>query len=245
MSDVMFPDLIDESTNFILVNTVYFKPRWLHIFDEKDTEQQVFHASTTEKYLVPTMFKDSIYKYGIMQSWHCRFIEIPYLNEDMVMIILLPNREITLETLENNFNWQTLINTQSFPDPILLYLPKFKFEINIDIKNVLRKIGLKMMFQDQANFTRLSKSPLKVSRVLQKMSIEVNEKGSEFPAAKVVNVEQTLKWNKRIRRSRTFIVNRPFMFAIEHKPTRMPLFLGSIRKPDTNSRFVRPRNDEL
>jgi len=40
------------------------------------------------------------------------------------------------------------------------------------------------MFQDQANFTRLSKSPLKVSRVLQKMSIEVNEKGSEFPAAK-------------------------------------------------------------
>jgi len=41
-----------------------------------------------------------------------------------------------------------------------------------------------MMFEDQANFTRLSKSPLKVNRVLQKVIVEVNEKGSEFPAAK-------------------------------------------------------------
>lgn len=27
-----------------------------------------------------------------------------------------------------------------------------------------------------------------------------------------------------------FIVDRPFMFAIEHKPTTIPLFLGSVRK---------------
>ncbi|EFN74849.1 Serpin B8 [Camponotus floridanus] len=164
------------------------------------------------------------------------------------MIILLPDKEITLKVLENTFNWQTLINTLRFPSPILLYLPKFKFEITIDLENVLRKIGLNMMFEDQANFKRLSKSPLKVNRVLQKVIVEVNEKASEFPAAKVVNVKQTSKRNKpnkRLGRSWGFIVNRPFMFAIEHKRTRMPLFVGSVRIPNI-SRFARvTSNDEL
>lgn len=27
-----------------------------------------------------------------------------------------------------------------------------------------------------------------------------------------------------------FVIDRPFMFAIEHKPSRVPLFLGSVRK---------------
>jgi len=27
-----------------------------------------------------------------------------------------------------------------------------------------------------------------------------------------------------------FVVDRPFMFAIEYKPSRIPLFLGSVRK---------------
>lgn len=59
----------------------------------------------------------------------------------MVMIILLPNREITLKNLENNFNWQTLINIHRFPSPILLHLPKFRFEITTDLKDTLRKVN--------------------------------------------------------------------------------------------------------
>lgn len=70
---------IDKDAKFVLINAVYFKTRWLYIFDEKYTEEQMFHASKTKKYLVPTMFKHSIYKYGTIQAWRCRFIEIPYL----------------------------------------------------------------------------------------------------------------------------------------------------------------------
>lgn len=43
-------------------------------------------------------------------------------------------------------------------------------------------MGLNMMFEDDADFTRLSKYPLKVSSVLQKIFIEVNEQGSEAAA---------------------------------------------------------------
>ncbi|EFN74850.1 Antichymotrypsin-2 [Camponotus floridanus] len=79
ISDVILPEYINDDTKFVLVNTVYFKPRWLDIFDEKDTKEHMFHVSKTQKYFVPTMFKNSIYKYGIIESWRCSFIEIPYL----------------------------------------------------------------------------------------------------------------------------------------------------------------------
>lgn len=40
------------------------------------------------------------------------------------------------------------------------------------------------MFEDNANFERLSRDvPLKVSNVIQKVFIEVNEEGSEAAAA--------------------------------------------------------------
>lgn len=56
------------------------------------------------------------------------------------MIILLPDREIELQVLENNFNWETLIAASTSIEEIELYLPKFKFEITIDLKDALRKV---------------------------------------------------------------------------------------------------------
>lgn len=37
-----------------------------------------------------------------------------------------------------------------------------------------------------------------------------------------------------------FVVDRPFMFAIQHRQSKMPLFLGSVRKIEFS-----PEKDEL
>ncbi|XP_011864861.1 PREDICTED: antichymotrypsin-2-like isoform X2 [Vollenhovia emeryi] len=226
--DIISSDDIDEDTRIMLINAIYFKSKWLHRFDESYTVNRKFHVSKTKTSLVPTMFKESKYAYGEIPTWHTSFIEIPYLNQDIAMIILLPDRETELQILENNFNWETLAEAPRSTDEVALYLPKFKFEITIDLKDVLRKIGLNTMFQDDADFTRLSSIPLKVSQVLQKIFIEINEEGSEAAAATVAGM--------RMRRMAVlpmeFMVDRPFLFVIEHKPSRIPLFFGSVRKID-------------
>ncbi|XP_018339989.1 PREDICTED: antichymotrypsin-2-like isoform X1 [Trachymyrmex septentrionalis] len=234
--DIISSSDIDEDTRIMLINAIYFKSKWLHKFDEMNTIKRKFYISKTETNLVPTMFKTSKYAYGKISIWDTTFIEIPYLNQDIVMIILLPDREIELQVLENNFNWKTLADEPRSTDEIALYLPKFKFEITIDLKDTLRKIGLNTIFEDDADFTQLSNIPLKVSHALQKIFIEINEEGSEAAAATVVGM--------RLKRMATlpmeFMVDRPFMFAIEHKPSRVPLFLGSVRKIE----FLQER-DEL
>ncbi|EZA59235.1 antichymotrypsin-2 isoform X2 [Ooceraea biroi] len=232
ISDAISSDDIDEDTRLVLVNAIYFKSKWQHTFDEEHTTKREFHVSKTEINLVPTMFKKSKYTHGEIPAWNTKYIEIPYMNQDIVMIILLPDREIELQTLESNFNWNTLADAPKSAEQVELYLPKFKFEITIDLETVLRKIGLNSMFGDCANFTRLSEIPLKVSRVLQKVFVEVNEEGSEAAAATVATI--------RLRRAAflpeiiKFVVDRPFMFAIEYKPSRMPLFLGSVRNIESS-----------
>lgn len=57
------------------------------------------------------------------------------------MIILLPDKDIELQLVENNFNWETLVKRRKFYDDFELYLPKFKFEIAINLKDVLHKVS--------------------------------------------------------------------------------------------------------
>ncbi|XP_029667265.1 antichymotrypsin-2-like isoform X3 [Formica exsecta] len=236
ISNIISPDDISIDTNFIMVNAIHFRSRWLKPFNEEDTQQREFHVSKTETCLVPTMYRKATYFYGEIPTWDTQFIEIPYLNEEIVMIILLPDKDIELQLVENNFNWETLVKRRKFYDDFELYLPKFKFEIAINLKDVLHKIGLNAMFKDNCDFTRLSKFPLKVSNVLQKIFIDVNEQGTEAAAVTVAEMRS----RRMAIEPMEFIVDRPFMFAIEHKPTTIPLFLGSVRKLNS---FVSVRDE--
>lgn len=56
------------------------------------------------------------------------------------MIILLPDQDVELQTLENNFDWKTLVEAPTSFDKVELYLPKFKFEITLKLEEALRKV---------------------------------------------------------------------------------------------------------
>lgn len=57
-----------------------------------------------------------------------------------MMIILLPDQDVELQSLENNFDWKTLAEAPNSVEKVELYLPKFKFEITLKLEEVLRKV---------------------------------------------------------------------------------------------------------
>jgi len=65
----------------------------------------------------------------------------------------------------------------------------------------------------------------------------INTEGSiSINIKKLITVVMTIRRLRAVFLPETmkFAVDRPFMFAIEYKPSRMPLFLGSVRKIESS-----------
>ncbi|KAF3423284.1 hypothetical protein E2986_12788 [Frieseomelitta varia] len=226
ISNLVSSDDFDENIKLVLINAIYFNGSWLNTFNAKNTKDKIFHVTRDQTKLVPTMFNKSQYNYGNIPILQAKFIEIPYTNTDIVMIIILPNEIDGLLNLQTNFSWEILTNASRLHGEIELYLPKFKIEFTVDLKNILSKLGVSKMFSHDANFKRISSVPLMVNKILHKAVIEINEEGTEAAAATAVHL--------RLRRSMAneleqFLVDRPFMFVIEYKPKNVPLFIGSVQ----------------
>lgn len=101
------------------------------------------------------------------------------------MIIILPDEISGLNDIEaglHKLKFERLLSGEQFE--IDLFLPKFKIESKIDLKKSLNALDMNQMFEDTANFTGIMDvPPLKVSKIVQKSFIEVNEEGSEAAAA--------------------------------------------------------------
>ncbi|XP_015588578.1 leukocyte elastase inhibitor isoform X2 [Cephus cinctus] len=228
IKDCISAGSIKDDTKVILVNAIYFKGNWADKFNPDFTTDRPFYVTQNQKKLVPTMFKKTKYPRGKIESLNVEVVEIPYVNTDLDLLIILPNEREGLEYLENNFDWDTIATARRFPNDVEIYLPKFKLEVTSDLEQTLRKIGLHLIFEDLADFSSMTAMPLKVSSVIQKVFVEINEEGSEAAATTVVQ----MRLRRMINESSEFLVDHPFMFVIRHKPTNIPLFIGRVKDFD-------------
>ncbi|XP_029667206.1 antitrypsin-like isoform X2 [Formica exsecta] len=230
--DVISPVNIDEDTKIMLVNTAYLNSRWLDLTYKGKTEERKFHVSPSESYLVPTIkFKKSTFFHGEILHWNAKFIEIPFLDSSVTMTILLPNEEVepgNLGYLKKKFNFaefQLFRTTYTFEQATVLYLPKFTSEYTRNITDFFRQKGVITMFEDNADFTRLSKIPLKVNNIFQTISMKINKGSSDAP---YVIKKNTVR--KPVGTPWELIVDRPFLYIIEVYGEMM--FFGTVQTPD-------------
>jgi len=118
-------------------------------------------------------------------------------------VIVLPNERTGLAALEEKLATQTLAEMleRTTKAKVNLHLPKFKVETTLDLehhlstvsifynkpigykKKIFLQMGLEQMFSDAADFSGISTTePLKISKVVQKVYIEVSEEGTEAAA---------------------------------------------------------------
>lgn len=89
-------------------------------------------------------------------------------------------------------------------------------------------MGIKSIFENEANFEAMSETRLKVSKVLQKAFIEVNEEGSEAAAVTAVMM---VRCCAPMLQTMRFVVDRPFFCTIIATHTGTQLFSARVIDP--------------
>ena len=113
-----------------------------------------------------------------------------------------------------------------------MYLPKFKFQADVNLMDAMKKLGFRRMFsRKEADFSRLEPRPKRtdgkspyVSSMVQRSIIEVNENGTRAAAVTAMRLSSR-------RHVDYFRVNHPFMFVLRDKKLGINLFVGRVTDP--------------
>jgi serpin B len=167
-------------------------------------------------------------------------VTVPYLGDDLQFLVLLPDEINGLRAVESKLTAEVLAGCAKLEArDIDLHLPKFKLEPpTIALAEKLQALGMKSAFnipQGSANFDKIApRKPtdyLYISNVFHKTFIAVDEKGTEAAAATAVVMMQATSMRGPKPSPVEVKVDRPFVYAIQHVPSGVCLFLGRVTDP--------------
>ena len=213
----------------MLCNAIYFKGEWAAKFDAKATEQAPFDVGAGKSVSVPMMNRRGSVRVAHLDE--VALLELPYKGEALSMVILLPEATNGLAGLEAKLDaarvqqWLAALD-QARPRPVRVALPRFKTTASYNLSKTLYAMGMAEAFGTSADFSGMTGKPdLRISDVVHKAFVEVNEEGTEAAAA--TGVEMSL----RSARPEEFRLDRPFVFVVRDNQTGSLLFLGRITDP--------------
>lgn len=221
-------DGIDPLTVMFLMNALYFKGDWTYQFDESETTSLPFTLESGESINVETMqgLVGSIQYHGD----NYKSIELPYGRKNYSMVLIVPNNSIN--DFYNDFTPQlwdeitTAMNEQTEWAETQIFLPKFSFEYEKVLNDILIEMGMEDAFDDNiADFSNISPLHIWIDFVKQNTFIDVNEEGTEAAAVTTIGFETESAGPPR------FMIDKPFIFAIRERTTNTLMFMGSVYDP--------------
>ena len=145
----------------------------------------------------------------------------------------------TLPDLEARLTPELLLNATFAPNwNLFLKMPRFKMEPGLmRLAPALKALGMRTAFDEpegSANFDAMApRRPddyLCISNVYHKTFLDLDEGGTEAAAATAVSMIRItgISEPKEVTEVK---IDRPFLFAIQHRPSGACLFLGRVHDP--------------
>ncbi len=231
---------VDADTRLVLVNALYLKAPWQTPFQKTATRSLPFHIRDSDTRDVPTMHDTAFRGYAAEDG--LQVLTLDYLGRGLQFLVLLPDKGENIDTVAAKLTpahfarWARLTD-QKHPK-VALYLPKFRVEgSTIPLGQALRTLGMKSAFNEPAgtaDFGRMAPRTgddyLALSEVFHQTFIALDEEGTEAAAATAAPMSV---FGSFVLPSEPIEVrvDRPFLFAIQHRASGACLFFGRITDP--------------
>ena len=219
-------DRIDEDTMLYLINTLLFDAQWRNVYRSYQVRDGSFTAADGTVRDVEMMYCGG---YGYLDDGSARGFVKDYA-EGYRFVALLPNEGIAVEDYVRGLTWEGLLEMLRHPQDYATStgLPKFSYEDEIQLKEVLARLGMETAFQKwEADFSPMGTyrdGNLYIGQVLHKTTIQMAEKGTKAGAVTVIEQPgaTALPDIQRI------ILDRPFLYLIVDQNNNLPIFMGIV-----------------
>ena len=230
---------LDKTTRLVLANALYLKAPWASEFSQNATLPEPFFVHGGAPVDVPMMRKTDKH-FGYARHEGFTVVSLPYAGDDLQFVVLLPDEIDGLRKLESKLTADVLAGCAKLEKrDVDLHLPKFKLEPpTITLAEKFEALGMKTAFdkpQGSANFDKIAprtpKDYLYISQIFHKTFIAVDEKGTEAAAATAVAMMAGTAFRSPPPPPIEVKIDRPFIYAIQHVPSGVCLFLGRVTDP--------------
>ncbi|MCJ7676066.1 MAG: serpin family protein [Sedimentisphaerales bacterium] len=230
IKELLKPGVLDAMTRLVLTNAIYFKGNWARQFKKDRTKQSPFTLASGEKVDAPMMNQTGEFRY--MEAEDFQALELPYVDNELSMIILLPKETDALPKFEKTLNledfsqWLDRLHRRE----VIVSVPKFKMTSHFSLASVLTSMGMADAFSaTAADFSGITGGrDLFISAVIHKAYVDVNEEGTEAAAATGVTMRLT---SVGPTQTPVFRADHPFLFLIRDNHSGGILFIGRLMNP--------------
>ncbi|XP_071041574.1 uncharacterized protein [Parasteatoda tepidariorum] len=214
---------VSPDTSSLLVDAVYFRGNWETPFSAGPLQPFYNGGSLSNARNIQFMQATSYFPY--METDKFQVIELPYIGENVALLVLLPLRTDGLPALEDNITPEDVeqVIGQLHPTHVLVNLPKFSLEYSRDFSKDIAAMGAKSVYDGPADFSGMTSSEdLVVSGTLHKTVLDVTDNGNQNRKRRSLNYPNTPP--------AYFNADHPFLFAVVDRRNDLFLFLGRVNK---------------
>lgn len=227
---VLFPTILkdyDDQTAAVLINTIYFESAWREKWYINDKDKEAFTLSDGTAKNIPLMYNgcNSYFENDKATAFGSYYVN------GLQFIGILPKEsgEFTLEGLDI----PSLLESKTTEYDVSAVMPRFTFDTAYGLKEALSAAGLENIFDEEnADFSGITgkKHDLRVSEIIRKTRIELDENGTKAAAVTAVSMD-TNEAMPELRERKTVRLDRSFAFMIYDSKQDVILFMGKVTEP--------------
>lgn len=225
---VLEPLMDTKEMKMVLTNSIYFKGKWLNEFNKKNTRKENFYK--LDGSIIEKDFMHQNENLNYYDNNNYEVLELPYKDKELSMVIFLPKKGSEYEKIRTiSKEEMELLMKSMYPHQVNVSLPKFTFKTHYSLKEPLNKMGMNVVFTDDADLSRINGiGELKIDFALHDAFVEVNEEGTEAAAITTIGIVTT---SARPDEPTNFVADHPFTFIIKENKTSAILFIGNVIEP--------------
>ena len=208
-----------------MINTVDFDAMWRVPYEEEDIQEGVFHNGDGTVSRTEMLYgcEDTLIENDFLTGFVKDFQQCAY-----SFMALLPVEEgpEALQEVIRIFDFRDLMYKRR-RCIVHTVMPEFAFSFREDLKPVCNALGIRDVFNpERADFSSMAGMPLFAEQMIHQAKIEVNRYGAKASAASAMILCGALP----PKREEYVKLDRPFVFAIMHRESMIPVFAGVVNR---------------